>query len=333
MPPRRLARRVDLRRIAPGVLAVVAIALAAWLLARIVRIEATLIALLLGLAAGALLRHPRALEPGAQVALKRALTGGVVLLGAEVNLAFLMSAGPRAVALALILVPVTIGIFWLLARALRVDGDAWLLLGTGTAICGLSAVIATGATLRSRERDVAVAAAAVGVLSAVGLVVYPLLALVLPVSAEAYGAWSGLSLHAVANAVAAGFAHGDAAGRVAALTKFTRVALLAPVLIVLALMLRHKAEAKGGGQSLLPPMVWGFLLVALAASLLPVPEPVLELARQGAKALLLLGIAGIGYTTRLGHVREAGPRAMALAVAGWVALSVLALVGSVVLYG
>lgn len=333
MPPRRLARRVDPRRLAPGVLAVGSVALVAWLLAPIVRFEATLLALLIGLAAGALLRHPRPLDPGAQTTLKVALTGGVILLGAEVNLAFLLAAGPAAIALALILVPLTLALFWLLARALRVDGDAWALLGMGTAICGLSAVVAAGATLRSRERDIAVAAAAVGVLSAVGLVAYPLLALVLPLSADAYGAWSGLSLHAVANAIAAGLALGDEAGRVATLTKFTRVALLAPALLLLALMLRHKAQAKTGGHALLPPMVWGFVAVALAASFLPIPEIVLQTARQMAKVMLLLGIAGVGYTTRLGHVREAGPRAMALALVGWVLLSVLALVGAVLLYG
>lgn len=326
----------DARRLVPGILVVAAIALAAWLLAQlarpVARVEASLLALLLGLAAGALLRHPKAVEPGAQLALKRALLWGVILLGAEVNLAFLLSAGPRAIGLALALVPITLALFWALGRLFRVEGDAWALLGTGTAICGLSAVIAAGATLRSRERDIAVAAAAVGILSAIGLLAYPLVALVVPMGAHVYGAWSGLSLHAVANAVAAGLAMGEDAGKVAALTKFSRVALLGPVLVALALMLRHQARADSGGHALLPPMVWGFLAVALASILLPIPDAALDAVRTLTRALLLVGLAGVGYTTRMGDVRAAGPRAMALAVIGWIALSALALGGALLLY-
>lgn len=328
---------VKAREWAPGLLLVAALALAGFLLAvaarPFVRLEASLLALLLGLAAGALLRHPKRAEPGAQVALKKALTLGVVLLGAEVNLAFLLAVGPKAVLLAVLLVPLTLGVFWLLARLLRLEGDEWALVGSGTAICGLSAVVATGATLRSREDQVAVAVAAVGILSAVGLVLYPLVDLLLRMPEDVYGAWSGLSLHAVANAVAAGVARGDEAGRVAALTKTARVALLAPVLVLLALALRRGRKAEASRGALLPPMVWGFLALSLLVSLVPVPASVLGVVKGVTRALLLVGMAGLGYTTRLGQVRNAGPRGLALAVLGWAFLAAAALAGAWLLYG
>lgn len=327
----------SLRSLLPGALVVAAAALAGFLLAEVtrpwIRLEASLLALLLGLAAGALLRHPARLEPGAQLALKKALTFGVVLLGAEVNLAFLLGVGPRALILALVLVPFTLLVFWLLARLLRVEGDTWALLGSGTGICGLSAVVAAGATLRSREQDIAVAVAAVGILSAVGLVAYPLVDLAVQMPEDVYGAWSGLSLHAVANAVAAGVARGEDAGRVAALTKFARVALLAPLLIGLAILLRRGRRAEASASSLLPPMVWGFLALSLFVSLVPVPDALLDATRIVTRALLLLGMAGLGYTTRMGHVRKAGARGLALAVLGWILLSAAALAGAWLLYG
>lgn len=309
-----------------GLAVVAALALAAFFLAGALRptlpLDATLLALLLGLAAGAILRHPHALEAGAQWSLKRALTWGVVLLGFEVNLAFLLAAGPRALLLALAVVPLTLVLFWLLARLLRVQGDTWALLGAGTGICGLSAVIAAGATLKSREQDVAIAVAGVGILSAVGLLLYPLVGLFAHMDPIVYGAWSGLSLHAVANAVAAGLALGPEAGKVATLTKLSRVALLAPVLVALALAMRHQARAEASRATLLPPMVWGFLGAALVASVLPVRIPYLP---DATRALLLVGMAGLGYTTRLGHVRDAPARGLALAVAGWLVVSALAL--------
>lgn len=325
------------RERAPGVAFVAAVALAGFLLARLLAgalpLDASLLALALGLAAGALVRHPAALEPGAQWTLKQALLVGVVLLGAQVDLAFLLDAGPAAVLLALALVPLTLIAFRLLAAALRVPGDTWALLGAGTAVCGLSAVVATGATLKSRDEDVAVAAAGVGILSAVGILLYPLLGLLARMPEPVYGAWSGLSLHAVANAVAAGLALGEEAGKVATLTKFSRVALLAPVLVALALLLRRGTRAQAEGAQLLPPMVWGFLAVSLLVSLVPLPASALAAVKAATTAFLLLGMAGLGYTTRLGRVRKAGARSLALAVLGWALLSGAALAGAWLLYG
>lgn len=325
-----------LRPLLPGVLATLGIAAAAWLAAphvkRVVAVDATFLALLLGLLVATALRHPAPLEKGAQRTLKWALLSGVVLLGAEVDLAFLLAAGAKGVALAAALIAITLAAFYVVGRALKLEGDAWALLGTGTGVCGLSAVVAAGASLKSREEDVAVAVAAIGLLSAVGLLLYPAIGALLALPPAVYGAWSGLSVHAVANAVAAGFAGGDVAGEVATVTKLSRVALLAPVLLALTLLLRDKAQAKGGAQTLLPPMVWGFLGVVLVVSLVPLPAPLVAALKLASKMLLVLGMAALGYTTRLGHFQRAGPRGIALAVIGWAVLSVAALAGAWMLY-
>lgn len=327
---------MTLRKLAPGLAAVLAIGALAWFAApfvkRIAAIDATFLALLLGLVAGALARHPTPLEPGAQKGLKWALLAGVVLVGAEIDLRFLADAGGKAIGLAAGLITLTMLTFLAIARLLRVEGDTWALLGAGTGVCGLSAVVATGASLKSREDDIAVAVASVGILSAVGLLLYPALGALMSLSPSVYGAWSGLSVHAVANAIAAGFAFGDQAGQAATVTKLARVALLAPLLLALTLGLRHKAQAKGGASALLPPMVWGFLAMVVAASLLPLPEALVSALKLAAKVFLVLGMAALGLTTRGGQFRKAGPRGISLAVIGWVVLSAAALAGARLVY-
>ena len=323
-------RAPAMRRLLPGFLAAGLVALAAFGLSRLVPVDAVLLALALGLAAGALLRHPKGAEPGASWLMKRGLDAGIVLLGVEVNLAFLLGAGPRVLLLVAVLVPVAFGAVLLMGRALGVRGDAPALLGVGTSICGLSAVAAAGSTLRSRKEDVAVAVASVGVLSAIGLLAYPALGLALRLPPETYGAWSGLSLHAVANAVAAGFAGGPEAGAMATVTKLARVALLAPLLLALPLVLGRRREGRLGVAAV-PYTVWGFLLVAVAASLLPLPEPLVAALKVALRVVLLVSIAAVGWSTRLGDVRRAGPRGLLLAVAGWLLLSALALMGAALL--
>lgn len=326
-----------MRKLLPGALVAIIVAAVAWFIAPHVRpwigVDATFLALVGGLSVGAATRHPGGIEPGVQRTLKHALVAGVILLGAEVSLGFLLDAGLKAVALAAALIGLTLLSFFILARALGVAGDTWALLGAGTGICGLSAVAAAGASLKSKDEDIAVSVAAVGLLSAVGLLLYPVLGALLRLPASVYGAWSGLSVHAVANAVAAGFAFGDEAGQLATVTKLARVALLAPMLLVVTLALRHKAQAKRGKDALLPPMVWGFLAVAVLTSVLPLPGVILAWAKLAAKVALVLGMAALGLATRLGHFRRAGPRGIALAVGGWAILSFGALVGAILFYG
>lgn len=307
-----------------GTGAAILVGAAAFGLSRVVPLDAALLALVLGLLAGAVLRHPPPLEPGTSWVAKRGLEASIVLVGVEVNLAFLLDAGPRVLLLVAILVPLTFGVFLLMGRTLGLRGDAPALLGVGTAICGLSAIAAAGSTLKSRQEDVAIAVAAVGVLSAIGLVLYPLLGLAMALPPDVYGAWSGLSLQAIANAVAAGFAVGPEAGRMATLTKLARVALLAPLLIALPLLLRRRREARLG-PSALPVTVWGFLVVVLVVSFLPLPDALLAALKLALRAVLVVSIAAVGYGTRLGHFRSAGPRTLALATGGWLLLSGLSL--------
>lgn len=325
------------RKLAPGLAAVALTAAVAWFAApyarRVVAVDATFLALLISLAIGTVTRHPASLDAGAQKGLKWALLAGVVLLGVEVNLRFLIDAGGKAIALAAVLIALTMVTFLVLARLLKIEGETWALLGAGTGVCGLSAVVATGASLKSREDDIAVAVASIGILSAIGLLLYPLLGALMALPVSVYGAWSGLSVHAVANAIAAGFAFGDEAGQVATVTKLARVALLAPLLLVLTFALRRKAQAKGGAAALLPPMIWGFLAMVVAASVLPLPAPLVAAIKLAAKIFLVLGMAALGFTTRGGQLRRAGPRGIALSVAGWAVLSVAALAGAWLLYG
>lgn len=309
---------------------------AALLLEPVVRIDPALLTILAGLLFAVLLRRPRRIETAMPKFLKTTLEAGVILVGTQVNLLFLLDVGPRALLLVLAVVPLTLAGLVLMARAVRMPGHLGILLGFGTAICGVSAIAAAGATLRSKEEDIAVSVTAVGLLSAVGVLLLPALGLALALPPAVYGVWAGLSIHAVPNAIAAGFALGDEAGHVATLVKLARIALLAPLLVLAALWLRrHGTEAGERRAPLVPLPVWGFLVAVLAASVAPLPPdstPAL-LLKDGTKLTLLVAMGAIGYSVRLGHVQRAGLHGVVVAVCGWVLLGSVALAGAVWAFG
>lgn len=292
-------------------------------------VSAILVALLLGMAAGHVLPRARH-QAGASWVVKHGLDVAVVLLGFGITLATARAVGLPGLALVALLVPATVGLFVLLGRLVRLRGHAPLLLGVGTAVCGASAVAAAAVAVRAKERDTAMALSAVGVLSSVGLVAFPLLGAAMGLDSTVYGAWAGASIHAVANAVGAGFALSPGAGEVATLVKLARVATLP--LVVLALSLATQ-RARGESRLRLPPMVWGFLIAALASNLFAWPDAVRDVVARLADVLFLVAMAALGLTTDLrGGGAERARDVALLAVGGWALMALGALALALALY-
>ena len=141
-----------LRRLAPGLAIVIAIAVAAFLLAKLpalasAGLSALTLAIVLGAALGNVAHHrlagPTTL-PGLHFAQKTLLRIGVALYGLNLSLAQILHVGPAAIVVDLFIVGSTVLVGWWVGhRWLRMDRDTVLLASSGSAICGAAAVIAT----------------------------------------------------------------------------------------------------------------------------------------------------------------------------------------------
>jgi uncharacterized integral membrane protein (TIGR00698 family) len=124
-------------------------------------------------------------------------------------------------------------------------------------------VVAADTVVQAERRDTALALGVITLLGTIGIVLYPLLHRVLGLPEFIYGVWDGASLHEMAQVVAAGFGVSDEAARVATVVKLARIALLAPVVLGLAWLLRRRHEAVGRARS--RPSVVLVLFVVFAA--------------------------------------------------------------------
>lgn len=251
---------------------------------------------------------PAPLRPGVAVAAKHGLFVAIVLLGFRLQWRDVRAVGEHwMLLLPAILVPLVIA-FALKKR----DGNTAILLGIGTAICGASAIAAARPGLRADDDEVAAAVGVVTILGTIGLLAYPLLALLLPIPGTGYGMWAGLTLHAVPQAVGAGFAVSAAAGGAATTFKLARVACLPVVLL-----------ATNPGKTKVPKEVVGFLAaVLLANSGWLDPGFQLFLAAL-AKVPLVVAIGAIGLQTTLRDLRMG--RALGIGLAIWIPTALLVL--------
>lgn len=239
---------------------------------------------------------------------KRMLRAGVVLLGLQLALPAVLALGPGVLVAVVLTVAVTFAGTVALGRLLGVPRGLALLVATGFSICGASAVAAMEDVVDREDSDVATAIALVTCYGGLAIAALPLLGGWLGVGGRDLGAWAGLSVHEVAQVVAAATPAGAAAVGVAVVVKLSRVVLLAPMVALVSIRTRRA----GGRARLVPLFVLGFLAMVLVRSTGLVPTPVLHLAAVCCTLLLAGALFGLGCAVRLGPLLRTGGRALLL---------------------
>ena len=317
--PRRPSLAAAARR-APGVVAVLAVAIGCLVLAG--RVPA-LSALILAIAVGALARNlrlvPRALEAGLTWSSRRLLRAGVVLLGLQLALPQLAALGLGGLAVVALTVVVTFTGTRLLGRLLGVSPARSLLVATGFSICGASAVAAMEEVADGDEQDTAVAIALVTLCGSLAILLLPALRGPLGLDPTAFGSWVGASVHDVGQTVATAD-RVPGALTAAVVVKLSRVTLLAPLVAGVALR-RHRTAAATTVGGLRPPVVPLFVAGFLAAIALRssglVPAQVLGAAGVLQQVLLAAALVGLGTGIHLPTLRRTGGQALLLGLASW----------------
>jgi uncharacterized integral membrane protein (TIGR00698 family) len=202
-------------------------------------------------------------------------------------------------------------------------------------ICGASAALAVSSVLpstRANERFTLLTVVGVTLMSTLAMVLYPLLAGLLGLSAAKAGIFFGATIHDVAQVVAAGMmipgAGNTAAADSATVVKLFRVMLLMPVVLLLSLTLRTpnkgRVDSEPGDQpapALLPGFLLAFIVFMLLATFSLVPTALAQSASGASRALLVLAIAAAGVKTSFEDLLKLGwtPVLMLLAESVWIA--------------
>jgi uncharacterized membrane protein YadS len=176
-------------------------------------LEPPLVGLVLGLLISNTVGVPRWATAGLRVELFIKI--GIVLLGTGLPLTLIAWAGPVALLQAAIVSLVTFGVIFFVATRLGLDKRLAAVLGTGGAVCGVSAAIAITGAVGAKKEHSSVAISLVVFWAIVLIFLLPLAARSLGLAAGVAGAWIGTSELADATGLAAAQAYGGFAGKVA----------------------------------------------------------------------------------------------------------------------
>src|SRR5277367_1789569 len=226
-------RLLNALSVVPGVLLLAAIGVGGKVLERTINtyakahhwtfpnIEYVLWAIVIGLLIGNTVGVPKLFQAGVAT-YEFWLKLGIVLLGARFVLADVLKLGGISLALVVIEITLSLALMTLLGRLFKLKPKLTSLLAIGSAVCGVSAIIAAKGAIDADDEDSSFAIAAILALGALALFTFPAVAHALHMNDVSYGLWAGLGVDNTAEATAAGALYSDAAGKVAVLAKTAR---------------------------------------------------------------------------------------------------------------
>ena len=334
------APRRGISDIAPGLLVALVVAAVATVLGRFVPVVGgPVFGILLGGLAAALVPALRGSRTGAgyAVAAKPVLQLSIVVLGTGLSLSQVVRVGGQSLPVMLGTLTVALGGAWLFGRLLGVRGEAQILIGVGTGICGASAIAATTGVIKAKQTQVAYAIGTIFTFNIAAVLLFPLLGHAFGLSPHAFGLWSGTAINDTSSVVAAAYSFGGGAGAYAIVVKLTRSLMLIPIVIALAIwQARREARTNNTGapntdgtvdlaampwRKIVPLFLIGFVAAAGLDSLGLVPNAWHPGLSWLGTFLITTALAGIGLSMRLRDLRKAGPRPLLLGAVLWIAVA------------
>ena len=329
-------------RIIPGVILLAAIGYAGKLLEQNVgafarthhwtfpNIEYVLWAIVLGLAISNTVGVPELFRAGVAT-YEFWLKAGIVLLGSRFLLGDILKLGGVSLLLVAIEIIGAIAFMTFLGRIFKLKPKLTTLLAVGSAVCGVSAIIATKGAIEADDEDSSFSIAAILALGALALFTFPLIGHFLHLSDRAYGLWAGLAVDNTAEATAAGALYSDAAAKLAVLVKSTRNAMIGFVVLAYAIYWSSQGQAKTVENKAaflwqkFPKFVLGFLLISVLATYQFFTKGQIGALANLSRWAFLLTFAGVGLRTNFREMRKQGLRPFAVGAIGEVAIAIFTL--------
>lgn len=214
---------------------------------------------------------------GVTFSLKYALRAGIILLGLRLSLTEALKLG--AWGLPLIVACISCGLIVTLyfTNKMQQSNRLGTLIACGTAICGVTAIMATAPVVKAKDNEISYAVANITIFGLVGMLFYPYLANAFfaddPIKA---GLFLGTAIHDTAQVTGAALMYSqmydiEKVVDVATVTKLTRNLFIIAVIPLVSFLFFKNADKNSEGRNnelpkwykLIPLFVIGFLALAL----------------------------------------------------------------------
>jgi uncharacterized integral membrane protein (TIGR00698 family) len=202
------------------------------------------------------------------------------------------------------------------SKLLLKDNKTGVLISSGTAICGGSAIAAIAPTIKANQNQIGIALGVVFMLNAIALLLFPYLGEVLGMSSQQFGLWAAIAIHDTSSVVGAASAFSPEALEIATTVKLARALWIIPLSLAFSYLF------KGSGRPKVPVFILLFVLAILVNQYLALPTQLSDAIRFGSKRLMVVAILFIGFSFSIEKIKSMGLKPLILAILLWLFVSV-----------
>ncbi len=314
-----------IRKIVPGIIVCIIIGIISEVLGKnFTTIGAATFAIFIGIVVGNTIFHNDKYEHGTKFAEKDLLNYSIVLMGANINLTEILSLGFSGLIFIIIQMTLTIFIVYFIGRRLRFNKKYCLLMASGNAVCGSSAIAATAPVIEADDSDKVISITIVNIIGTILMITLPL------ITAELYAndtlqtsAIIGGTLQSVGQVIGSAKFVGDSVVGLATVFKIIRIILL--VVVVLVYEKIHISEYnknikdnqnknieinKNNKKINIPWFITGFFIVCILYTIGIVPDFLSKLFKWISSNFEIIALAGIGMRVKIRDLVKEGPKAL-----------------------
>lgn len=277
------------------------------------------IALFLGLLYGLSIGTP--FKKFNKSASKYLLQISVIGLGFGMNISESLHSGYDGMVFTIISVITVLFISIYLGKLLGINKISSYLIGSGTAICGGSAIAAVGPIAKANESEMTVSLATVFILNAIGLFIFPPLGHLLQLSEHQFGIWVAIAIHDTSSVVGAAATYGNEALKIATTVKLTRALWIIPLSVFTVFYFKAKGE-----KITIPWFIFLFILAMILNSYINIPDIYTQNIVAVSRKMLTLTLYFIGVGLTRETLKSVGFKPMLLGVILWIFIGSISLI-------
>ena len=238
---------------------------------------------------------------------------GIVILGLTISSSGAITLTAKYFPYISIFVIVIFLIGFIISKVLKIDTKLSILLVSGTAICGATAMVAISPLIKAKPKDLLISLGVIFIFNAVAIAILPIIGNNIEMSFEQFGSWMALAVHDTSSVIGAAMSFGDNAVETATTLKLGRTLWLIPLMIILGIVYKDNKSTR----NILPLFVIAFILAIFVGNQINFNEQAISILKNTSSIFLVGALFSIGTQIDLMSIKVINSRVIIFALSLW----------------
>ena len=238
---------------------------------------------------------------------------GIVILGLTISSSGAITLTAKYFPYISIFVIVIFLIGFIISKVLKIDTKLSILLVSGTAICGATAMVAISPLIKAKPKDLLISLGVIFIFNAVAMAILPIIGNNIEMSSEQFGSWMALAVHDTSSVIGAAMSFGDNAVETATTLKLGRTLWLIPLMIILGIVYKDNKSTR----NILPLFVIAFILAIFVGNQINFNEQAISILKNTSSIFLVGALFSIGTQIDLMSIKVINSKVIIFALSLW----------------